>query len=156
MLRFLRPFISNLKGGRTYLKTEVFVSANLRFKSSVPDFDDGEDLVFPLPVVEGPSAPITTTLNIIDTAHKLKKWPAFGVLDERGYVRDRAGEPEIDQDFTRRIYRIMGRVQALDSVFYDIQRQGRISFYMQSTGEEASIVGRRSFFFPSEFKTVSL
>jgi hypothetical protein len=32
---------------------------------------------------------------------------------------------------------MMSTLQVLDGIFYDIQRQGRISFYMTSTGEEA-------------------
>ncbi len=32
-------------------------------------------------------------------------------------------------------------VQAMDQIFYDAQRQGRISFYMTNTGEEAIQVG---------------
>ncbi len=35
----------------------------------------------------------------------------------------------------------MCRVQAMDQIFYDAQRQGRISFYMTNTGEEALQVG---------------
>jgi 2-oxoisovalerate dehydrogenase E1 component alpha subunit len=35
----------------------------------------------------------------------------------------------------------MCRLNALDTVFYDAQRQGRISFYMTSTGEEAATIG---------------
>ncbi|CBZ51491.1 hypothetical protein NCLIV_012850 [Neospora caninum Liverpool] len=40
-----------------------------------------------------------------------------------------------------RMMRVMIQSEVYDSTFYDIQRQGRISFYMTSFGEEASLVG---------------
>lgn len=39
------------------------------------------------------------------------------------------------------LYKYMLRVAVCDQVLYDVQRQGRISFYMTSTGEEATTVG---------------
>jgi len=35
----------------------------------------------------------------------------------------------------------MLRIGAMDKVFYDAQRQGRISFYMQNAGEEGVQIG---------------
>jgi TPP-dependent pyruvate/acetoin dehydrogenase alpha subunit len=34
------------------------------------------------------------------------------------------------------MYVCMNRLQSLDDVLYNAQRQGRISFYMQNSGEE--------------------
>jgi 2-oxoisovalerate dehydrogenase E1 component alpha subunit len=39
------------------------------------------------------------------------------------------------------MYASMVRVQVLDDIMYHAQRQGRISFYMQATGEEATHIG---------------
>lgn len=39
------------------------------------------------------------------------------------------------------MYKTMVTTQAMDTVFYESQRQGRFGFYMTCTGEEASIVG---------------
>lgn len=39
------------------------------------------------------------------------------------------------------MYQTMTLIPILDNVLYQSQRQGRISFYMQSSGEEAAIVG---------------
>lgn len=33
------------------------------------------------------------------------------------------------------MYGTMARLQAMDQIFYNAQRQGRVSFYMTSTGE---------------------
>jgi 2-oxoisovalerate dehydrogenase E1 component alpha subunit len=46
----------------------------------------------------------------------------------------------VDADTLVDIYRKMVLVRQMDSVFYDAQRQGRISFYMTSTGEEGAVV----------------
>lgn len=35
------------------------------------------------------------------------------------------------------MYGCMVTLQAMDAVFYEAQRQGRFSFYMTATGEEA-------------------
>ena len=39
------------------------------------------------------------------------------------------------------MYRAMKTLNIMDSVMYDAQRQGRISFYMTNYGEEASHIG---------------
>ena len=39
------------------------------------------------------------------------------------------------------MYKTMVTVNVMDDVFYNAQRQGRISFYMQNTGEEAVQIG---------------
>lgn len=67
--------------------------------------------------------------------------PAFRVLDGEGRVLDGAAVPEIDRDFGRRLYEKMMLLPALDNLLYNVQRQGKISFYMTSHGEEASIIG---------------
>lgn len=43
-----------------------------------------------------------------------------------------------------RCYENMVQLQFLDEIYYNAQRQGRISFYMTNTGEEASAVGSAS------------
>ncbi|PFH31515.1 putative 2-oxoisovalerate dehydrogenase subunit alpha [Besnoitia besnoiti] len=40
-----------------------------------------------------------------------------------------------------RMLRVMIQSQVYDSILYDIQRQGRISFYLAAAGEEAALVG---------------
>ena len=41
----------------------------------------------------------------------------------------------------RKMYTSMLRLNIMDGYLYDVQRQGRISFYMTNYGEEASHVG---------------
>lgn len=44
----------------------------------------------------------------------------------------------------------MTLILIVDSILYQSQRQGRISFYMQSSGEEAAIVGSSAAMLPND------
>jgi hypothetical protein len=44
----------------------------------------------------------------------------------------------------------MTLIPILDNVLYQSQRQGRISFYMQSAGEEAAIIGSAAALLPTD------
>ncbi|WP_114951849.1 3-methyl-2-oxobutanoate dehydrogenase (2-methylpropanoyl-transferring) subunit alpha [Sphingosinicella terrae] len=50
-------------------------------------------------------------------------------------------DPRLDPDTLRRMLRDMMMVRAFDDRMYRAQRQGKTSFYMKSTGEEAVAVG---------------
>ena len=47
-------------------------------------------------------------------------------------------------------YRIMTLVPAVDTIMYQSQRQGRISFYMQGAGEEAATVASSAAMMPND------
>ncbi|CAE6450334.1 unnamed protein product [Rhizoctonia solani] len=88
-----------------------------------------------------PSSAITTKMHFFDSVLESKSIPTYRVLDGSGVVIEGAEVPEIDKDFARRVYENMMLLPALDTVLYNVQRQGKISFYMTSYGEEASVVG---------------
>ena len=67
--------------------------------------------------------------------------PTYKVLKQDGSLYKNAQQPDIDQALALKIYRAMVRTRALDERGLAAQRQGRLSFYMQSTGEEATTVG---------------
>jgi hypothetical protein len=67
--------------------------------------------------------------------------PAFRIMNEAGEIIPGAVDPEIGRDQCLQIYSSMIRQQTMDNVFYDAQRQGRISFYMTSWGEEGTHLG---------------
>ncbi|CAN0089891.1 unnamed protein product, partial [Heterosigma akashiwo] len=81
----------------------------------------------------------TTEVNLREANH-IEPLPIFRVLDLDGEILEGANVPELDEDFALQLYRSMVRLQMMDNVFYDAQRQGRISFYMTHTGEEACSV----------------
>ncbi|KAG8704245.1 hypothetical protein FRC09_003667 [Ceratobasidium sp. 395] len=88
-----------------------------------------------------PSSAITTQMHFFNSVLESNSIPTYRVLDGNGEVIDGADVPEIDRDIARRIYENMMLLPALDTVLYNVQRQGKISFYMTSYGEEASIIG---------------
>lgn len=47
----------------------------------------------------------------------------YRVLDEDGSVRDDAVEPEMSKDVALKIYGNMVRLEAMDNIFYNAQRQ---------------------------------
>lgn len=90
-----------------------------------------------------------TANGFIETTNQLRivnstegpKWPIFRVLDPKGVLVEGSQIQSFDRSTILQQYRTMCRIQALDDIFYNAQRQGRISFYMQSTGEEATHIG---------------
>jgi 2-oxoisovalerate dehydrogenase E1 component alpha subunit len=76
--------------------------------------------------------------NLTFTDPHALKIPTFRVIDEAGKVLPGAEHytSAIDKETLHKMYRTMLEVQEFDSIFYDLQRSGRISFYMQNTGEE--------------------
>ncbi|KAG8716451.1 hypothetical protein FRC11_008600 [Ceratobasidium sp. 423] len=88
-----------------------------------------------------PSSAITSKMHFFNSVLESKSIPTYRVIDGSGVVIEGAEVPEIDKDFARRIYESMMLLPALDTVLYNVQRQGKISFYMTSYGEEASVIG---------------
>lgn len=72
--------------------------------------------------------------------------PAFRVLDEAGkvFADSSVVKAEENVDVLRELYRNMVRLQTMDQVFYEAQRQGRITFYMTTSGEEGVNIGSAS------------
>ncbi|GGX78318.1 3-methyl-2-oxobutanoate dehydrogenase [Litchfieldella qijiaojingensis] len=67
--------------------------------------------------------------------------PTFKLLQQDGTLYDGAEAPDLDRDKALRIYRAMLFTRVLDERMMAAQRQGRLSFYMQCTGEEAAVIG---------------
>jgi 2-oxoisovalerate dehydrogenase E1 component alpha subunit len=85
--------------------------------------------------------PITTKLNIVNPLEG-EKIPVFRMLAPNGKFMEGVEEPEISEELALKMYQYMVRIQNLDDIFYNAQRQGRISFYMQAAGEEAIHIGK--------------
>ncbi len=67
--------------------------------------------------------------------------PTFKLLKQDGSLYKGGKAPDIDKEKALRIYRAMVTTRVLDERMLGAQRQGRLSFYMQCTGEEASVIG---------------
>src|SRR6185437_16914047 len=93
-----------------------------------------------------PHAPAKETNDLVTTLVR--------VLDENGEAVG-PWDPKLDPDTLRRMLRDMVLVRIYDDRMYRAQRQGKTSFYMKSTGEEAVAVaaahalGRDDMCFPS-------
>lgn len=96
---------------------------------------DGEMSSFP-----GARSLFTSKLNIIRTTNG-EKYPCYRIMDSDGAILNRDLYPEIPADELIRWYTLMVQTHHMDTILYDAQRQGRISFYMTSYGEEATHIG---------------
>lgn len=70
--------------------------------------------------------------------------PVYQVLDTKGMVADPKQDPNLGKDTMVNIYKQMVQLTTMDKILYESQRQGRISFYMTCTGEEATHFGTAS------------
>lgn len=87
------------------------------------------------------SLPVTNKLNIVNTLEN-EKIPVYRILGPTGKIMENAVEPPLEEELALKMYQMMVRVQYLDDILYNAQRQGRISFYMQANGEEAIHIGK--------------
>jgi pyruvate dehydrogenase E1 component alpha subunit len=62
------------------------------------------------------------------------------ILDQDGKAQ-KGKDPNLPGPELQQLYRLMVRTRALDDRGLALQRQGRIGFYLQSTGQEASHIG---------------
>tara|TARA_R110002167_G_scaffold80834_4_gene221856 strand:- start:1309 stop:2493 length:1185 start_codon:yes stop_codon:yes gene_type:complete len=78
-------------------------------------------------------------VNIIENG--LIDIPMLQVLQPNGSVHSKADLPEITEHCALKILHTMQYIRLLDERMVAAQRQGRISFYLACTGEEASTIG---------------
>lgn len=76
--------------------------------------------------------------------------PTYRVVDQHGAVVDSSFEPDISEEAVVKLYKDMLFISVMDLIMFDAQRQGRISFYMVSAGEEAVSVGSSSVLDPED------
>ncbi|KAL8171949.1 hypothetical protein V2J09_023753 [Rumex salicifolius] len=64
--------------------------------------------------------------------------PCFRVLDNNGFLIPSSNlYTQVSKEMSVKMYTNMVKLQVMDTVLYEAQRQGRISFYLTSHGEEA-------------------
>ncbi|KIY70906.1 branched-chain alpha-keto acid dehydrogenase E1-alpha subunit [Cylindrobasidium torrendii FP15055 ss-10] len=87
-------------------------------------------------------SPIISKLDFFNSVTpKGQQIPTFRVLDGTGRILDGAECVDVDETLARRLYEHMNLLPTMDNVLYNVQRQGKISFYVTSYGEEATIIG---------------
>ncbi len=70
--------------------------------------------------------------------------PTYRAVDQNGVVVDESFKPDLSDEEVVKLYTDMLTISIMDLIMFDAQRQGRISFYMVSAGEEAVCVGSAS------------
>lgn len=80
--------------------------------------------------------PFTNKIEIFDKS-KYPQIPVYRLLDHFGEIK---GEINVSDDLALKLYKTMLKVRIMDDFLLKCQRQGSISFYMSSIGEE-SVVG---------------
>ncbi|XP_024977101.1 2-oxoisovalerate dehydrogenase subunit alpha 1, mitochondrial-like [Cynara cardunculus var. scolymus] len=121
----------------------AFVGA-LRYKSTTSGEqllveDDREKNTFDEIQGEGfPGGKIgfTCELNFLPGSSE-KRVQCYRVLDEDGYPISSTTMEHVSKEVALKVYNGMITLQTMDKFFYEAQRQGRLSFYMTSFGEEA-------------------
>jgi pyruvate dehydrogenase E1 component alpha subunit/2-oxoisovalerate dehydrogenase E1 component alpha subunit len=74
----------------------------------------------------------------------------FRILDEDGNCDD-ADVAQFGRDTARRFYEGMLRIRVTDERMMALQRQGRIGFYGEATGQEAAVVGSAAATLPDDW-----
>ncbi|NVK58181.1 MAG: thiamine pyrophosphate-dependent dehydrogenase E1 component subunit alpha [Alteromonadaceae bacterium] len=82
---------------------------------------------------------LTHDVRIIENG--LLDIPMLAILDHEGQLYPDAIEPELSKEQALKMYHAMVYTRMLDERMVAAQRQGRISFYLACTGEEAAVVG---------------
>jgi 2-oxoisovalerate dehydrogenase E1 component alpha subunit len=87
-------------------------------------------------------------VNIIENG--LIDIPMLQILKSDGVPHKEATLPDIDKATVTKLYQTMQYIRVLDERMVAAQRQGRISFYLACTGEEASTVGSAAALSPND------
>ena len=88
-----------------------------------------------------PKAKITHDLNFISEWKEV--WPVYRILDEEGNIENEKEFEKVNlpEKELLHLYECCVRLNCMDDILYNAQRQGRVSFYMTNFGEECSQVG---------------
>jgi 2-oxoisovalerate dehydrogenase E1 component alpha subunit len=77
--------------------------------------------------------------------------PCYRTIDSAGLEVNGAETAHVlDQTTAVKMYKTMVTLQTVDTIFYEAQRQGRFSFYMTSSGEEATAIGSAAALTPDD------
>jgi len=90
-----------------------------------------QTIVFP-----GGKVSFVAEMNFLPESHG-ERISCYRVLDDDGRTISGSRFREVSKGVALKMYREMVTLQIMDNIFYEAQRQGRISFYLTSNGEEA-------------------
>ncbi|KAI9164685.1 hypothetical protein LWI28_000288 [Acer negundo] len=96
--------------------------------------DSNQVLDFP-----GGKVAFTPEMKFISESSE-ERVPCYRVLDDNGQLITSSSFVQVSEEVAKKMYTDMVTLQTMDTIFYEAQRQGRISFYATSVGEEAVTV----------------
>ncbi|KAI5405815.1 2-oxoisovalerate dehydrogenase subunit alpha 1, mitochondrial isoform X2 [Lathyrus oleraceus] len=115
-----------------------FLLSSLRYESTKahPQLEDLQHHHHQVIDFPGGKVGFTSEMRFIsDTSHI--RVPCYRVLDDDGELVKPTNQVQVSKELAVRMHSEMVTLQTMDSIFYELQRQGRISFYLTTSGEEA-------------------
>jgi pyruvate dehydrogenase E1 component subunit alpha len=104
------------------------------------------------------AAPVAATradaLSYFDRDDEAKARGLFRLLGEDGRAAPGVSDDDLeryDQALCRRLFEAMVRIRVTDARMMALQRQGRIGFYGEATGQEAAVVGAAAASLPDDW-----
>jgi 2-oxoisovalerate dehydrogenase E1 component alpha subunit len=125
-------------------KTPAF-AAPIRAASSVSQRPNSDYVSFPGAL----KSAFTSQLGFVHP-ESYSALSTYRVVDQNGTVVDQSFQPDISDEAVVKLYKDMLYISIMDLIMFDAQRQGRLSFYMVSAGEEAVSVGSSSVLDPED------
>lgn len=121
------------------LRSPSFQQLTARSSSSISQRLGSKHVSFPGAV----KSDFTNDLKYVLPAD-LPALPTYRAVGQDGNIVDPSFEPDLSEEEIVKVYKTMLTISIMDPIMYDVQRQGRISFYMVSAGEEAISIGSAS------------
>ncbi|XP_071742598.1 2-oxoisovalerate dehydrogenase subunit alpha 2, mitochondrial-like isoform X2 [Rutidosis leptorrhynchoides] len=116
--------------GSIYCERRLHTATSVSNKSST-EAPSRQELDFP-----GGKVKFTPKL-IFTSSSNNERTRCYRVLDEDGQLLIDSDSLNITKELAVNMYTNMVTLQVMDTIFYEAQRQGRISFYLTTIGEEA-------------------
>ncbi|PYI15045.1 branched chain alpha-keto acid dehydrogenase complex, alpha subunit [Aspergillus violaceofuscus CBS 115571] len=117
-----------------------------RWGSSISQRPGSDRVRFPGAV----NSKFTTDMEFINPT-EVSNIPTYRVMDSDGVLVDKRRKPlDIPKEQILEWYKNMMTVSVMDVIMFEAQRQGRLSFYMVSAGEEGISVGSAAALTPDD------
>ncbi|KAI0405094.1 2-oxoisovalerate dehydrogenase alpha subunit [Xylaria palmicola] len=113
--------------------------ASVRSASSVSQRPGSDYVSFPGAV----KSSFTSELKFAEPSDQ-PALPTYRVVDQDGNIVDKSFQQDLPNEEVVKLYKTMLMISIMDIIMFDAQRQGRVTFYMVSAGEEAISVGSAS------------
>ncbi|KAE8655916.1 2-oxoisovalerate dehydrogenase subunit alpha 2 [Hibiscus syriacus] len=131
--------IPQLRNPDSYSHKKGFLFCFQRFQSttseqqfaSLPNGEHNQELDFP-----GGKVVLSPEMQFLSESPCVYNH-CYRVLDDNGQLISNSNFVQVSEEIAVKMYSNMATLQILDTIFYEAQRQGRISFYVTTIGEEA-------------------